>query len=54
MSLAFVKDIDLEYKGSLMGLIVNYKNLLNKNYYLMLKDIIKFYNFGLKYKKFNN
>ena len=52
MSFSFCnKDIGLEYKGSFIGLIANYKNLLNKNYYLMLRDIIKFYNFGPKYKK---
>ncbi len=45
------KEIDLEYKGSLFGLIANYKNLLQKDYFIMLKDIIRFYMFGISYKK---
>ncbi len=43
------KDINFEYSGSLRGMIINYKNILNKKYYLMLSEIIRFYKFGLSY-----
>ena len=42
---------ELEYSGSLHGLFGNYKNLFNKEYLLMIKDILRFYKFALSYKK---
>ena len=42
---------ELEYSGSLQGLFGNYKNLLNKEYLIMLKDIVRFYKYALSYKK---
>ena len=44
---------ELEYSGSLSGLFGNYKNLFNKEYLLMIKDILRFYNYALSYKKIN-
>ena len=41
----------LEYSGSLQGLFGNYKNLFNKEYLIMLKDIVRFYNYALSYNK---
>ena len=41
----------LEYSGSLIGLIANYKNFLNTDYFLILRDIFRFFNFGLSYRK---
>ena len=44
---------NLEYSGSIKGLFGNYKNLMNKEYLLMLKDIGRFYIYALSYKKTN-
>ncbi len=45
-----IDDGKLEYSGSILGLIANYKNFFNKEYFLILRDIFRFFNYGFSYK----
>ena len=43
MSFAMSVDKNLEYSGSLIGMLANYKNLIDKNYHKMIYDIFRFF-----------
>ena len=45
-----IDDGKLEYSGPILGLIANYKNFFNKEYFLILRDIFRFFNYGVSYK----
>ncbi len=43
MSFSMSVDKKLEYSGSIRGMLANYKNLVDKQYYKMVLDITRFY-----------
>ena len=51
MSFAMSVDKDFEYSGSLIGMLANYKNLLDKKYHKMIYDIFRFFKLSPKYLK---
>ena len=51
MSFAMSVDKRFEYSGSLIGMLGNYKNLLDKNYHKMIYDIFRFFKLSPKYLK---
>ena len=55
MSFAMSVDKNFEYSGSLIGMLANYKNLLDKNYHKMIYDIYRFFKQSPRYlKEFDN
>ena len=51
MSFAMSVDKSFEYSGSLVGMLANYKNILDKDYYKMIYDIFRFFKLSPKYLK---
>ena len=51
MSFAMSVDKNFEYSGSIIGMLANYKNLLDKNYHKMIYDIFRFFKLSPKYLK---
>ena len=51
MSFAMSVDKNFEYSGSLIGMLANYKNILDKNYHKMIYDIFRFFKLSPKYLK---
>ena len=51
MSFAMSVDKNFEYSGSLIGMLANYKNLIDKNYHKMIYDIFRFFKLSPKYLK---
>ena len=49
MSFAMSVDKNFEYSGSMIGMLANYKNFKNKQYFKMFIDITRFYKKSGKY-----